>query len=197
MKKKLMILPIIAIVVALLSTTVLAVNGSQQNWVKIFDESGKDITNLFDISECAADGFDLESVIPDAADDVKAIDKNLKLSDFKFVVGYEISQLPTLDGSGKLPNGNYKVVVQNAVGSNEVYIFVHNDLRKEYSVAKGGTPTVTVRNFSPFYVYTATAQTSPQTGDFAPAYIAMISVALISCGAIFAIRAKKSSKDAA
>ena len=51
-----------------------------------------------------------------------------------------------------------------------------------------------VKSCSPFYLYTAKAKSSAQTGDFAPAYVAIISVALLSCGAFFAIRAKKASK---
>ena len=190
MRKKLLILPIIAIVVAVFSTTVLAVNGSQQNWVKVYSGS-TDITDMFDISEITVPStFTYTSQCSGVEDKVKAIDSNLKIDDFKGVVGYEIKAL----ASATLPSGPYKVEVQNAVASNEVYIFVHADGSYEFAVAKGGKPTVTVDTFSPFYVYTATSQTSPQTGDFAPAYIAMISVALISCGAIFAIRAKKATK---
>lgn len=197
MRKKLLILPIIAIVVAVFSTTVLAVSGSQQNWVKIYSGS-TDVTNEFDINQTsfsAAFAFqdDMDSICDGVSGKIKNLDKNLTVKDFKGIIGYDIEPK-----AGYTVSGSYKVVVQNAVADNEIYIFVHvNDSDTtpyEYSIAKGGQPTVTVDNFSPFYVFTAASKTSPQTGDFAPAYIAMVGVALVSCGAIFAIRAKKATK---
>ena len=201
-KKRLLILPIIAIVIAVMSMNVWAVNGSQQNWVKIYDGKGNDITYLFDITEITGTGAicepeedaELEADIPELVAAFRKYDKNLKASDFDCLVAYEIKELPTLDGISQLPAGPYKVVVQSSVASNEVYLMFHMGL-SQFSAGKGGKPTITVDDFSPFYVFTATSKTSPQTGDFAPAYIAMVGAALVTCGAIFVIRAKKATKE--
>ena len=52
-KKKLMILPIIAVVVAIMGLNVWAVPGSQQNWVKIYKD-GEDVTANFDIMQSSS-----------------------------------------------------------------------------------------------------------------------------------------------
>ena len=196
-KKKLMILPIIAIVVAIMGLNVWAVPGSQQNWVEVW-AGDKNITNEFDIQQLSFSGkFCTESDLnivdnyfPGLTAKIKKLDKNLKPTDFDALIGYDITPLNT----ATLTPGPYKVIVKSAVGSNEIYLFVHAT-DDQYSIAKGGEPTLTgVTSFSPFLVFTATSKTSPQTGDFAPAYVAMIGVALLSCGAIFAVRSKKSSK---
>ena len=196
-KKKLMILPIIAVVVAIMGLNVWAVPGSQQNWVKVY-AGDKDITAEFDITQRTTfDDFkiqdDMDALCAGVTAKIKSYDSNLKPDDFKAYVGYDITPKDT----STLTAGPYKVVIKSAVASNEIYIMVHSHGTEPYlySMGKGGEPTLSgVTSFSPFYVFTATSKTSPQTGDFAPAYIAMIGVALVSCGAIFAIRAKKSSK---
>ena len=193
-KKKLLILPVIAVVVAIMGLNVWAVPGSQQNWVKVYAGS-QDITDLFEITEMSGSGAfstddsTIENGFPGIKNKIKSYDSQLKPSDFNFFVAYQVTPAATL------PAGPYKVVVQSELGSNEIYIMVHDAASGlAYTVGKGGKPTMTVNDFSPFWVFTATSKTSPQTGDFAPAYVAMIGVALLSCGAIFAVRAKKSSK---
>ena len=197
MNKKLMILPIIAVVVAIMGLNVWAVPGSQQNWVKIY-LGDEDVTNNFDIEQIpdfsgAMAPSDWKSgpitEYQDVYDLIKKFDKNLTPDKFQAKVGYEITPK-----AGYTVSGSYKVVVQAACADNEVWVFTHG-YAEDVAVGKGGKPTVSgITSFSPFYVFTATSKTSAQTGDFAPAYIAMIGVALVSCGAIFAVRAKKDSK---
>ena len=93
----------------------------------------------------------------------------------------------------------WEVTLLHTVKSGYVGIIAHekSNGKIEYSVfdGKGGYGSIKgVTEYSTFSLYVATAKSSAKTGDYAPAYIAMISVALISCGAIFAIKAKKESK---
>jgi len=208
MKKKFLILPIVAIVVAMFGVAVFAktetsgfTRGSQQNWITIYDGAGKNITDDCEMKPIDFDGVtffesdsEAESVIPGITAKISAVDSKLKASDFKGYVAYYINGYT----DETLSAGPYKVTINSPVGANEVYILVHSagDGVNEYSIAKGGKPTITVDGFSPFYVFTATSMTSPVTGDYAPLYIALASVSLLACGAFFAVQAKKSSKAA-
>ena len=127
------------------------------------------------------------------------IGQKIKVSDFKFKIGYEIYQDPATYSTYSIAAHNsHTVYFDCALSATEYAIVIHRDAGGyQYNIVTGPCSEVSIsgiNNFSPFYVYTGAKSTSPQTGDFAPAYIAMISVALISCGAIFAVRAKKASK---
>ena len=93
----------------------------------------------------------------------------------------------------------HTVLFEVTVAAGQHVIVIHEKSAGSYEFAideydEGLVCISGVTSFSPFYIYVGGPTNSPQTGDFAPAYIAMISVALISCGAIFAIRAKKATK---
>ena len=200
-KKKLLILPIIAIVVAIMGMNVWAVPGSQQNWVKIYKD-GEDVTANFNIEQIsdfsgpmAPSNWKEWDEYQAVYDMIKDFDKNLTPDKFMAKVAYEIEAKP-----GYTVKGDYKVVIQSACADNEIWVFSHG-YAEDVAVGIGGKNLLpqhsSIRSFSPFYVFTATSKTSPQTGDFAPAYIAMVGVALVTCGAIFVVRAKKASKEEA
>lgn len=194
-KKKLFALPIVAIVVALLGISVMAASPATGVW-KVFDRDNIDQSLNFKGDPISDPGLDL-TVISGLKADIEA--KGLKVSDFKFKIGYEIYQDPATYSTYSIADHNsHKVYFDCALSATEYAIVIHRDAGGyQYNIVTGPCSEVSIsgiNNFSPFYVYTGAKSTSPQTGDFAPAYIAMISVALISCGAIFAVRAKKATK---
>ena len=185
-KLKRIVLPLIVVmIVAVMSMTVLAA-GSATVGFKVFDKNGE-VTNSY--TGTSVSGIDLSSV--DGLEE--AIKKyNVNLSDFKLRQGVNIK------GTAGTPK--FRVVLTAyKPGKDEICIMLHqtgtNSFQKKVFKGTGNYAEMTgLDNLSPFYLYTATAKSSAQTGDFAPAYIAMISVALLSCGVIFAIRAKKATK---
>jgi len=205
MKKKFLILPIVAIVVAMFGVAVFAktetpgfTRGSQQNWITVYDGAGNDITwdcemlPLNFSEDFVTSDSDAELMFPGITSKISALDSKLKPTDFKGYIGYKTNGYT----DETLTPGPYKVVINSAVAANDIYIMVHvaEDSTMDYSIAKGGKPTITVDSFSPFYVFKASSKTSPATGEYAPVFIAVASVGLLACGAFFAVKAKKSSK---
>lgn len=189
-KRKIIALPLIVVmIVAMMGFTVLAAGGSATSGVKVYESDGTDVTSGFHAENVT--GIDLSKVSGLQAK-IDKVNNKLKVKDFKFKVGYEIQ--------GSKGTAPWKVVFTSYKPSkNEVCIMIHEKSAGNYDVqvfkGTGNYAAMTnVNGFSPFYLYTAKAKSSAQTGDFAPAYIAMISVALISLGAIFAVRAKKATK---
>ena len=186
-KKRLLALPVICIVVAMIGMAVMA--SSSSKGFKVFDAQGDEITNLFDGAPLS--GTDLSSV-SGLQDKLTAANKDLKIADLKFVVGYNITPNVTLGVDEPFP---HKVVIPCDIGENEYAALIHDGVC--VAVVKGKLTEATfegIDGYSPFLVYKATAKTSAQTGEYAAPYIIMISTALVACGAIFAIRAKKATK---
>ena len=168
-KKRLLVLPIICVIVAMMGISVMAASPCSGSW-HVHDKAGNHVNQYFKGDPIANPNLDLSTVSGLKAA-VEA--KGLKLSD---TVLFEVT----------VAAGQHVVVIHKTGANSYDYAI------DEYS--EGLVCISGVTSFSPFYIYVGAASTSPQTGDFAPAYIAMISVALISCGAIFAIRAKKATK---
>ena len=192
-KKKLITLPLIVMmIVAVMGVSVIAA-GSATSGFKVYQNNGStsadDVTSNFTGTSAAS--LDLSSVSGLQAE-VKKVNSKLKLSDFKLKQSVDIN--------GSTGTAPWRVVLTGyKTNTNEVCIMLHKEASGsyEYKVFKGTgnyAAMTNVNGFSPFYLYAASTKSSAQTGDFAPAYIAMISVALLSCGVIFAIRAKKATK---
>lgn len=196
-KKKLIVLPIIAIVVAMFGIFIMGASPASGVW-KVTDKEDHDVSEFFKGDPIADPGLDL-TVVPGLVADIEA--KGMKPSNFKFKCAYNVYQDETRLADYSLADHNpHKVYFKVTLAANEYAIVIHKssiDGSYTFNICMGPTNEVYIGNindFSPFFVYVGAPTTSPQTGEFAPAYIAMISVALISCGAIFAIRAKKASK---
>lgn len=192
-KKKLFILPVIVLVIiSIMSISVFA--ASPTPGFKVYKNNGSsaadDITSEFKGEKISA--MDL-SKISGLQDKISKVDKKLKVKDFKCKVAYEI--VNTGSSAGK----PWKIVFTDyKVASGYVGIVVH-DTGSGYDVkvfkGNGGYASISdVTSTSPFYLYVAKVNSSAQTGDFVPSYIAMIAAALVACGTIFAIRAKKAAK---
>ncbi len=190
-KKKLMILPIVAIIVAIMGISVFA--GSPSVGVDVRDKDGNNVSSEFVVKE--AKKIDLTKV-SGLQKEIDKVNNKLKVKDFKYIVGYDVEP-----GAGvTLKDAPYKVTfANNTVKSGYVGIVVHqlDDGSYEYRVFKGTGALAYiggVKSFSPFCLYVAKASSSPQTGDYAPVYIAAIGAVLLCGGVFFAIRAKKATK---
>ena len=190
-KKRLLALPVIGLVVAMFSVAVLA--ASPAKGFKVYDKNMKDVTSEFNGEAITTTTFD-PSTISGIQDALTAKDKDLKVGDFKYVIGYDI------EPKGTAADTPYTVEITVDLGENEYAIVVHlNDdgSLDRYEIVKGKASYVrisSINSLSPFLVFKASVKASAQTGEYAAPYIIMISVALVSCGAIFAIRAKKATK---
>lgn len=193
-KKRLLALPIVAIVVALFGVSVMAASPCSGSW-HVHDKAHNHVNQYFKGDPIANPNLDLSTVSGLKAA-VEA--KGLKLSDLTFKSAFDVHRDTTVeyDVAGNNP---HTVLFEVTVAAGQHVVVIHKTGDNSYDFAideydEGLVCISGVTSFSPFYIYVGAASTSPQTGDFAPAYIAMISVALISCGAIFAIRAKKATK---
>lgn len=191
--KKLVVMPIIAVIVAMLGISVMAASPCSGVW-HVVDKDGTDVCEFFVGNEIPNPNWDL-STVPGLKAAVEA--KGLDINKLKFKAGYNVKRDEgvSYDLEGRNPHTVYFPV---PLAADEYAIVIHQGKNGfAFNICTGPLSEVYIggiTDFSPFAIYVGSPTTSPQTGDFAPAYIAMISVALISCGAIFAIRAKKASK---
>ena len=177
-KKRLLALPIVAIVVALFGVSVTAASPCSGSW-HVHDKAHNHVNQYFKGDPIPNPNLDLSTV-----------------SGLKAAYDVYRDTTVTYDLAGNNP---HTVLFEVTVAAGQHVIVIHEKSANSYDFAideydEGLVCISGVTSFSPFYIYVGGPTNSPQTGDFAPAYIAMISVALISCGAIFAIRAKKATK---
>ena len=193
-KKRLLALPVICVIVALMGISVMAASPCSGSW-HVHDKAGNHVNQYFKGDPIANPNLDLSTVSGLKAA-VEA--KGLELSDFTFKSAFNVyrDNSVTYDLAANNP---HTVLFEVTVAAGQHVIVIHEKGANSYDFAideydEGLVCISGVTSFSPFYIYVGAPENSPPTGDFAPAYIAMISVALISCGAIFAIRAKKATK---
>ena len=193
-KKKLLALPVICVIVALMGISVMAASPCSGSW-HVHDKAGNHVNQYFQGDPYPNPNLDLSTVSGlEAA--VKA--KGLELSDFTFKSAFDVHRDNSVSYD-VAANNPHTVLFEVTVAAGQHVIVIHEKSPGSYDFAideydEGLVCISGVTSFSPFYIYVGAPENSPPTGDFAPAYIAMISVALISCGAIFAIRAKKATK---
>lgn len=193
--KRLLAMPIMCLVVAMLGVAVMAASPSQSFKVHLDDASDADRSPKFHGTAITSTTFKVTD-IPGIDAALTAEDKDLKASDFSYLVGYDVQP-----NAGYDPVENpYRVFITADIGANDYAILVHlhkDNSFDKYEIIKGAKSEISIggiNDFSPFLVFKATVKASAQTGEYAAPYIIMISVALVSCGAIFAIRAKKATK---
>ena len=192
--KRLLAMPIMCLVVAMLGVAVMAASPSRT--FKVTNKDDKRVDPEFHGDPITSTSFKV-SDIPGIDAELAAKDKDLKASAFSYLVGYDVE--PN-DPNHTFSEAPYRVYITADIGANDYAVVVHlddNGNLDTYEIIKGATSEVSVggiNSFSPFLVFKATVKASAQTGEYAAPYIIMISVALVSCGAIFAIRAKKATK---
>ena len=193
-KKRLLALPIVAIVVALFGVSVMAASPCSGSW-HVHDKNNIHVNQYFKGDPIPNPNLDLSTVSGLKAA-VEA--KGLELSDFTFKSAFDVYRDTTVTYD-LAANNPHTVLFEVTVAAGQHVIVIHEKSANSYDFAieeydEGLVCISGVTSFSPFYIYVGGPTNSPQTGDFDPAYIAMISVALISYGAIVAIRAEKATK---
>ena len=193
-KKRLLALPIICVIVAMMGISVMAASPCSGSW-HVHYKAGNHVNQYFKGDPIPNPNLDLSTVSGLKAA-VEA--KGLELSDFTFKSAFDVYRDTTVTYD-LAANNPHTVLFEVTVAAGQHVIVIHEKSANSYDFAideydEGLVCISGVTSFSPFYIYVGAPENSPPTGDFAPAYIAMISVALISCGAIFAIRAKKATK---
>lgn len=193
-KKRIWALPIMCIVAAMLGVAVMAASPSQSFKVHK-DVTDEDKSQYFHGTAITTTTFKVTD-IPGIDAALSAKDKDLKASQFSYLVGWDVEP-----NTGYACDENpYRVFISADIGANDYAIVVHlhdDGTFDTYEIVKGSTNEVSVggiNDFSPFLVFKATVKASAQTGEYAAPYIIMVSVALVACGAIFAVRAKKATK---
>ena len=184
-KKRLMALPIVCVVVGLLGASVMAA-GSASKGFTVTDANGNDVTANFEGTTVSGSGYDLsdDSEWDFLDSEIAEVNKEAKRADAELVAYYDIS--------GKT-NGKVTITFTGlTANAGDVFIVFHEAGDYEYSVSSD--PSITVSSTSPFLVYRIAVASSAQTGEYAASYIVMVSVALVACGAVFAVRAKKATK---
>jgi hypothetical protein len=193
--KKILAMPILCVVVAMLGVAVMAASPSRTFKVTLDYGTYESKEQYFHGDPITSTSFKV-SDIPGIDAELAAKDKDLKASAFSYLVGYDVEP----NAGYGATEGPYRVYITADIGANDYAVIVHlddnGDLDK-YEIVKGAASEIYIggiNSFSPFLVFKATVKASAQTGEYAAPYIIMISVALVSCGAIFAIRAKKATK---
>lgn len=203
MKKKLLVLPVIAVVLtAFFNLTVMAADSDDptNTGFRVYQNNGMngsddDVTSHFD---CGIYSNNID-ITKDSSlqSKLKEIDKKLKPSDFtNRVSGMEIKPKDGDTGSGP-----WKVLLTIPVDTDEIGLVAHQkeDGSVVCRVFKGtGKSTCAyiedVKDFYPFVLYTSKTADTAKTVDYAPAYVLLFSLALMACGMFFAIRAMRSTK---
>ncbi|MBR2992918.1 MAG: hypothetical protein IKF31_06380 [Clostridiales bacterium] len=193
--KKILAMPIMCVVVAMLGVAVMAASPSREYHVTLDYGTYEGREKFFHGDPITTTSFKV-SDIPGIDAELAAKDKDLKASAFSYLVGYDVEP----NAGYGATEGPYRVYVTADIGANDYAVIVHLDddgNLDKYEIVKGAASEIYIggiNSFSPFLVFKATVKASAQTGEYAAPYIIMISVALVSCGAIFAIRAKKATK---
>ena len=214
MSKRLMALPVIGIVVAMLGVSVFAAAAEQSpsmpGW-HVWDYTAPEaefpnheVTPLFVMEDGFLNNEVPEPVLADIAgiqDKINTKDNTLKPEDFSVAKRFNIhlNSAPGVD-EDYVPSVS-KVAVDYKTSQNEVAILLHYN--KQASAPAGGkwqfvgiaqdasSIEGAVNGCSPFAILKASAKSSAQTGEYAGTYIIMVSTALVACGAVFALRSQK------
>ena len=190
-KKRLLILPIVILMVAIMGMSVFA--GSPSVGFDVRDNNGNDVTSNFQGTDCSKIDLTKISGLQKKIDEVN---NKVKVKDFKYVIGYDIKPVAGYTPSAK----SYKVTfANNSIKSGNIGLVVHQKADGTYDIRVfKGTGALAyidgIKDFSPFCLYYAKPSSSPQTGDYASVYVAATAVLLILGGVFFAVRAKKATK---
>ena len=213
MKKRFMALPIVGIVVAMLGSAVFAsspgpgvppieVDGYPLDEIIILENEdlmgvmGKKGTDLIDAST-------LQTEINKQNPKLKAEDSVVFFTFGGYIKSDIWGGTPHIDMHTIFPSGSPVTIrIGYETDPNDVVIVLHfvqtpGTTGSWHIVGNADTPTslkFTVSGLSPFAVVKVSPKSSSQTGEYAGTYIIMVATALVACGAVFAIRAKKASK---
>ena len=185
-KKRLLALPVVCVVVAMIGASVMAA-GSATKAFKVEDQEGNDITKLYDGTEVTCPYDITEDAWKNLDDDIEAVNSEAKRSDAQLVASYNIKN------NAAVPDGIKKVTFLGLEAkAGDVFVVLHEG--GAYEISVGSEPVIVVSNCSPFYVFKISVQSSAQTGEYATPYIVVLAGALVACGAVCVVRAKKATR---
>ncbi|SCW59372.1 hypothetical protein SAMN02910456_02060 [Ruminococcaceae bacterium YRB3002] len=190
--KKLMTLPVIGVVVAMLGASVFAASPTP-GAIKAVDASGKDLGDKIVITRNTSEQGVKGKTLADIG--LEAGNKDFKDSEFTVVEELDIS-VNTAAG-WTLADIEFPIAVTIDPGTSGDAIVGAHYTGKWGELVSGSSSEITLKaesTLSPFLIAKASASSSAQTGEYAGAYIVMVAVALVAAGAVFAVRAKKATR---
>jgi len=195
-KKRLLALPVVCVVVAMIGASVMAAGSAAKNF-KVEDEAGNDITKNYSYDDYRSTYSDDEvaEIVKSMTEDdelvskVAAVNDKANVADADLVIMYDINEDVVTAGK--------KTVTFTGLSSNagDVFVIVHFSYttgQAEYVVSD--SPVITVSDWSPFAVFRIAVTSSAQTGEYATPYIVVLAGALVACGAVCVVRAKKATR---
>ena len=195
-KKRLLALPVVCVVVAMIGASVMAAGSAAKNF-KVEDEAGNDITKNYSYDDYRSTYSDDEvaEIVKSMTEDdelvskVAAVNDKANVADADLVIMYDINEDVVTAGK--------KTVTFTGLSSNagDVFVIVHFSYttgQAEYVVSD--SPVITVSDWSPFAVFRIAVTSSAQTGEYATPYIVVLAGALGACGAVCVVRAKKATR---
>ena len=190
-KKRLLALPVVCVVVAMIGASVMAAGSAQKNFT-VTNEAGEDITANYSGLDVALSDDDKASLVESfknidgIQDQINEVNDKAKVEDAELVAVIDIEENVKTDGK--------KTVTFTGIGSNsgDVFAIYHLGGTGEYVITSD--PSITVDGFSPFLVFRIAVTSSAQTGEYATPYIVVLAGALVACGAVCVVRAKKATR---
>lgn len=196
MKKNLMALPIVGIVVAMLGASVFAAGGSSTaGAISATDANGDPLGDKITITrntdKIGVKGKKVDAITTSGFTPASGF----KASDYEIVEEFDVS----ISAGYTEANIDFPITIKMDSNTSGDDVVVFHDVGAAGTWVKcgtgsGSTVTFTADSLSPFAIAKAAASKSAQTGEYAGTYIIMVATALVACGAVFAIRAKKASK---
>ena len=217
MKKALMTLPVIGIVVAMLGASVFAASPSAGTHpISAVDSYGFDYTNSIIIIDGedllhvnGVKGTDLGISKADLQAEVDKINDKVDAAELEVVHTFgayfaeDYNRPDGLDGRPggprvetyrRSPTNPLTIRVSYSSSSDDVILVLHFENGAWKIVGKADTTSsvkFSVTSLSPFAIVKASPASSAQTGEYASPYLVMVASALVACGALFMIHAKK------
>ena len=195
-KKRLLARPVVCVVVGMIGASVMAAGSAQKNFT-VTDEDGNDITKDYSLDYDVASAFTDEekselfkNLIEGEEDTIKDLvsqqNDKANIEDAEMVVFVGIKENVQHTGN--------RTVTFTGISSNPGDVFVIFHIGNSFEYVVTSDTSITTSDFSPFIVYRIAVQSSAQTGEYVAPYIVMIAGALVACGAVFAVRAKKATR---
>ena len=190
-KKRLLALPVVCVVVAMIGASVMAAGSAQKNFT-VTNEAGEDITANYSGLDVALSDDDKASLVESfknidgIQDQINEVNDKAKVEDAELVAVIDIEENVKTDGK--------KTVTFTGIGSNAGDVFAIYHLGGTGESVITSDPSITVEGFSPFLVFRIAVTSSAQTGEYATPYIVVLAGALVACGAVCVVRAKKATR---
>ncbi len=190
-KKRLLALPVVCVVVAMIGASVMAAGSAQKNFT-VTNEAGEDITANYSGLDVALSDDDKASLVESfknidgIQDQINEVNDKAKVEDAELVAVIDIEENVKTDGK--------KTVTFTGIGSNSGDVFAIYHLGGTGESVITSDPSITVDGFSPFLVFRIAVTSSAQTGEYATPYIVVLAGALVACGAVCVVRAKKATR---